>query len=460
MSRVASAGRCLSGWLAAIALAGCGGSQAEARAAEAARAERRAHYQDRAKEVAGELASLGFGVQASAIALEVDERAPAVGTERAPALGKGSRAALGSLRRLLGLERALPDAPAPPRDAPPILPVEYDPLAQALVFHEPLGARDPALDFALAHALAHAHQDQAQGGVEAFLQINSRTLDGSRAARALLEGQALLVAHAVVLRRRGLDAVALDAALEDGRQGDLLGGEGAGVLSAAGYRFALWVYRQGGWPALLEAYQRPPSSSEQLLHPPKFRADEPRQVTVPRWPDASDRVSLHAQDVLGELALSATLSEALARGGEPIERATAAAALGCVGWEGDRFEAYELDGGQRAALWRSVWDLEESAQAFLRVLRRALLINAVPEETLSVRRRGSVVDVAFSEDPSYLPELARALSSHSYDFPPDLADVESTRAAGAELVARFGGKAPPVAPEPVPARPSADAPDR
>jgi hypothetical protein len=459
VSAVAAAARA-SGWLAALALSGCGSSQAEARAAEAARAERRAHYQERAQEVAGELASLGFGVQASALALEVDARAPEVGAELSPGLGQGSRAALGSLRRLLGLERELPEAPAPPRDAPPILPVEYDPLAQALVFHEPLGPRDPALDFALAHALAHAHQDQAQGGVEAFLQINARTLDASRTARSLLEGQALLVAHAVLLKRRGLDAVALDPSLEDVRRGDVLGGEGAGVLSAAGYRFALWLYRQGGWPALLEAYQRPPTSSEQLLHPAKFRLDEPRRVTVPRWPDASDRVALRARDVLGELALSATLAEALARGGEPLERAAAAAALGCVGWEGDRFEAYELDGGERAALWRSVWDLEESAQAFTRVLGRALAINGVPEETLSVRRRGSVVDVAFSEDPSYLPELARALQDHSYDFPPDLADVESTRAAGAELVARFAGRAAPPAPESVPVAPSADAPDR
>jgi hypothetical protein len=447
-------------WLAAIALTGCGGSQAEARAAEAARAERRAHYEDRAKEVAGELASLGFGVQAAAVALEVDARMPEVRAELGPGLGQDSRAALGGLRRLLGLERALSDAPDLPRPAPPTSAVEYDPVAQTLVFHEPLDPRDQALDFALAHALAHAYQDRAQGGVEAFLQINARTLDGSRAARALLEGQALLVAHAVLLKRRGLDAVALDPSLEDARHGDVLGGEGAGALSAAGYRFALWLYRQGGWPALLEAYQRPPASSEQLLHPAKFRLDEPRLVTLPRWPDASDRVALRARDVLGELALSATLAEALARGGEPLERARAAAALGCVGWDGDRFEAYELDGGERAALWRSVWDLEESAQAFVRVLGRALAINAVPEETLSVRRRGSVVDVAFSEDPSFLPELARALAGHSYDFPPDLADAEGTRAAGAELVARFSGKAPPAALEPVPVAPSADAPDR
>jgi hypothetical protein len=446
--------------LLALALCGCGSSQAEARAAEAARAERLAHYRDRAQEVAGELGSLGFGVRASEIALEVDERPAEVGVELAPGLRDGSRAALSSLRRLLGLEHVLPDAPEPPRDAPPILPVEYDPVAQTLVFHEPLGPRDPALDFALAHALAHAHQDQAQGGIEAFLQINARTLDGSRVARALLEGQALLVAHAVLLKRRGLDAVALEASLEDARQGNVLGGEGSGALSAAGYRFALWSYRQGGWPALLEAYQRPPASSEQLLHPLKYGRDEPRFVTVPRWPDASDRVAPYAEDVLGELALYATLAEALARGGEPLERAAAAAALGCVGWEGDRFEAYELAGGQHAALWRSVWDLEESAQAFTRVLGRALAINAVPEDTLSVRRRGSVVDVAFSEDPDYLPELARALASHSYDFPPDLADVESTRAAGAELVARFGGK-PQLSPTEIgPVAPSAASPDR
>jgi hypothetical protein len=343
------------------------------------------------------------------------------------------------------------------------LPVEYDPSVQALVFHEPLSPEDPAFDFAVAHALAHAHQDQAQGGVEAFLQLHDHTLDDSRVARALLEGQALLLGHAVLLQRRGLDAVALEPASKDTRRGDLLAGEGSGVLTAAGLRFALWVYRQGGWPALVAAYRQPPTSSEQLLHPAKYRLDTPRIVTLPEWPDAAAPVERVASDVLGELALYATLGEALGRAGEPSARASEAAALGCVGWEGDRLEAYELADGRRAVLWRSVWDLEESAQAFARVLGRATAISAVPDETLSVRRRGSVVDVAFSEDPSYLLPLARALAAHIYDFPPDLSDAESTRAAGAELVARFaqGSKGTPALPgEAGPVRPSADAPDR
>jgi hypothetical protein len=450
-------------WLAApLALGACGGSPLEARAAAAARAERLSVYQQRAQRVAGELAALGFAVRATEVALDSDAAAPRVMDEAPPALRENSRAALEALRRLLGLERPLSDLPAPERDAPPVLPVQYDPTAQMLLFHEPLSLDEPALDFALAHALAHVHQDQAQGGVEAFLQVHSRSLDDSRVARALLEGQALLVAHAVLLGRRGLDAVALDPAVEDARRSGLSGGEGAGAPSAAGLRFALWIYRQGGWPALLEAYRQPPSSSEQLLHPSKYGRDTPRVVTLPRWPDASDAVEQRAADVLGELALSATLAEALARTGEPLARAAEAAALGCVGWEGDRFEAYELADGRRAALWRSVWDLDESAQAFTRVLARASAINRVPEDTLSVRRRGSVVDVAFSEDPSYLTKAARALAGHIYDFPSDLADAESTRAAGAELVARFAASAKmlPVAPGAEPAPPSAAAPDR
>jgi hypothetical protein len=444
---------------APLAFSGCGGSQAEARAAAAARAERLAQYKQRAKKVAAELAPLGFPVRTGEVVLDSDSEPPHVADEAASALLPRSRAAVDDLRRLLGLERD--PALAPEREAPPKLPVQYDPMAQALVFHEPLSLDDPALDFALAHALAHAHQDQAQGGLEAFLQIHARTLDDSRVARALLEGQALLAAHAVLLERRGLDAVALDPAVEDGRRSGVLGAEGSGVLSAAGLRFALWVYRQGGWPALHDAYRQPPSSSEQLLHPAKFRLDVPRVVTLPAWPDASDRVEKRAEDVLGELALHAILAEALARSGESLARASQAAALGCVGWDGDRFETYELADGRRAALWRSVWDLEESAQAFTRVLGRAAAINAVPDDTLSVRRRGSVVDVAFSEDPSYLTELAGALAGHIYDFPPDLADAESTRRAGAELVAHFRQGTEAAAPaEPAPVPPSADAPDR
>jgi hypothetical protein len=422
---------------ALLALSGCGASQAEVRAAARAREARLHEYQARAKRVAAELAALGFAVRTGDLALDSDGEAPRVGDEPGLALTPSSRTALVELRHLLGLERVRAEAPAAPRDPPPVLPVQYDPLAQTLVFHEPLSLADSALDLALAHALAHAYQDQALGGVEAFQQIHARTLDESRVARALLEGHALLVARAVLLKRRGLDAVALDPAVEDARQGDVAGGEGSGVLSAAGLRFALWLYRQGGWPALVDAERAPPSSSEQLLHPSKYRADLPRVVTLPPWPDAADRVHERAEDVIGELALRATLAEALARSGESFTRASRAAALGCVGWEGDRFETYELESGKRAALWRSVWDLEESALGFTRVLERVLALNAVPDDALSVRRRGTVVDVAYSEDPSYLPKLARALAGHIYDFPPDLADAESTRAAGAELVARF-----------------------
>ena len=87
--------------------------------------------------------------------------------------------------------------------------------------------------------------------------------------------------------------------------------------------------RPGGWEKLNDAYQDPPKSTEQVLHPGKyFGGEEPQDVEIP---DISDQLgggwSLTSADTLGEYLLRSYLEEHL------DSREAAAAS----GWGGDQY---------------------------------------------------------------------------------------------------------------------------
>lgn len=396
------------------------------------RMERLERYHERAKVVAKELDEMGFGVRPSEITLLLGQRdqdkkilieSTVYGARFA------SREALAGFRRLAGLKSGVTAMDAFASSVAIQLftvPTYYDPVGQYLVFREAWMGQIDDVDELVAHGLAHAHQDQAQGGIEAFLSVNSNTLDRSRVARAVLEGEASLVATGLAFKRRKRDVGELDLSLEDGGLDYALSDEGSGLITSSGQRFALAQYRRGGWPAVREAYRTPPESSEQLLHPEKYPADAPRVVTLPPWPDPGALVKQTASDVIGELMLFGTLAESFGKEGDPLLAARDEAELATIGWDGDRIEVYELPDGEHAALFRSVWDLEDSARDFARVLRQALEKNDADLEGVIISQRGAVVDVAFSEDPDVLPSLAQALANHPASFAANAEDAKST----------------------------------
>lgn len=135
----------------------------------------------------------------------------------------------------------------------------------------------------------------------------------------------------------------------------------------AGQAFVQYLYDRGGWPAVDAAYQTPPLSTEQILHPERYPADQPWTVTLP---DLSRVAAGNWQEldrgVMGEWYTYLVLAHGNhAKFRLPEAQATQAAA----GWGGDAYAVYTepQSGGTLMVLttqWETPNDADEFAQAF------------------------------------------------------------------------------------------------
>ncbi|HEY7513682.1 MAG TPA: hypothetical protein VIC87_04365, partial [Vicinamibacteria bacterium] len=156
------------------------------------------------------------------------------------------------------------------------------------------------------------------------------------------------------------------------------------------------------------AWDRRPRSTEQVLHPAKYIADEaPLPVQVGTVKVAGRVIN---EGVLGEMLAGTLLGEAAGR-----ERAT--------GWGGDAFRVWDL-AGRTLLVWRAAWDTEADAARFAEALRGRLSSAgraadgtgsftrfARGEWTFALARRGAETILASSDDrgavESALPSLGR-----------------------------------------------------
>lgn len=125
-----------------------------------------------------------------------------------------------------------------------------------------------------------------------------------------------------------------------------------------GDEFARFVYEAGSYPALDEVWANPPQSTEQILHPEKFVADEgPLLVTLPDLqPVLGEEWALATESVLGEFMLGQYLAQQLNE--TQVETAV-------NGWGGDRFAIY-TDESEDSFLMvlQSVWDTTDDSTEF------------------------------------------------------------------------------------------------
>lgn len=131
--------------------------------------------------------------------------------------------------------------------------------------------------------------------------------------------------------------------------------------------FALTQHLRG---KLDQAYARPPASTEQVLHPDKYAADE-KPVSIDAAPVdaflASRGYKLVYRTVLGELGVAMLLETHF-----PREDLAAVS----EGWGGDAFAVYEKEGSAPLVVWLTEWDTEEDATEFqaqaFRLMKRVL----------------------------------------------------------------------------------------
>ena len=96
-----------------------------------------------------------------------------------------------------------------------------------------------------------------------------------------------------------------------------------------GLVFCARLTNDGGWKALDAAYREPPLSTEQILHPEKYRAqpDPPMSLDLGKL-DAGEGWKELGRNVVGEMQLAVLLRR---HGGKPA----------AAGWDGDRYAVFE-----------------------------------------------------------------------------------------------------------------------
>lgn len=191
----------------------------------------------------------------------------------------------------------------------------------------------PLVRTTVVHELTHAIDDQ-------WFSLDRRNMNADEgfAASSLAEGSATLVEERYVDTMSSADVAAAgresDEFIAQMEQPDwpLSVNELSESVYTLGHRFVSGIVDDGGMAALDSAFQSPPRSTEQLLHPERYAgADAPVQVAPPD----TDGVLL-LEGVMGEWSLVELLNAELA----PADARGAA-----EGWGGDRYAL--VDDGYR-----------------------------------------------------------------------------------------------------------------
>jgi len=235
-----------------------------------------------------------------------------------------------------------------------------------------------------AHEYAHALQDQ-HFDLAKLAPKHPDNDDRALAMHALIEGDAVLIQRLWAqenLSREEIEQLGQGATESKLFSAPLFIREQLLFPYADGFNFVRRIYQtSGGYAGVDEVFRNPPDSTEQILHPEKYRSREkPVDVALP---DLSGQLGagwrMINSNVLGELDLRLVLEQLT----DPTR-----AVRGSAGWGGDRWQLLEKDGRQ-ALVIKSVWDSETDARNFFDLFGLALrnrFSGAKQEETTATRQ--------------------------------------------------------------------------
>lgn len=130
-----------------------------------------------------------------------------------------------------------------------------------------------------------------------------------------------------------------------------------------GFAFVEYLYNQGGYELVDAAYDNPPVSTEQILHPERYPWDQPRMVTLPNLEDnLSGDWILFDQNVMGEWYTYLILGQSYYETYRiPQDQAESASA----GWGGDAYVFYLNETTDEVVfILDTVWDTTDDAEEF------------------------------------------------------------------------------------------------
>ena len=239
----------------------------------------------------------------------------------------------------------------------------YDPDSTTLYAVE--GAKGDQLRLVLAHELVHALQHERLP-LETMLKD---VTNGDRLAafQAVLEGHATVAMLGVAMPNQEVLADpnfwgayreqvrAAQSSMPVFQKAPLILREGLIFPYLAGAEFMRWWAIQGGDRGPLPTREQLPQSTEQILHPDRYLAND-RPIDV-QFAEPRDAEVLH-EDTMGEFELQIWATQ-MRNGGEVLTDLP-------MGWAGDRFRVYRTPAGPALVLY-TVWDDSTAARRFAKL---------------------------------------------------------------------------------------------
>lgn len=229
------------------------------------------------------------------------------------------------------------------------------------------------------HELTHALQDQ-HFNLKDFTDERKYSSDELMARSALIEGDATSVMMdnlRAMAGQKGLETEPnVDSLMMQNIIGFSLVSSAANVPKGlqmllffpytSGLRFVHAALKRGGYREVDRIFERPPGSTEEILHPEKYFAGTHDFTRIDPESILEDPASEHVRypDVAGEFFISALLIG--------LGEAPAAAATASAGWAGDVVVVSERSNGETRVYWVTQWDSERDLREFSESYGRAL----------------------------------------------------------------------------------------
>src|SRR6266700_688949 len=250
----------------------------------------------------------------------------------------------------------------------------YDPKTQEFYIADWSPISDQRM--VMAHELTHALEDQ-HFHIEAWSRAARPNEDAELARDAVLEGSAMaaMVDYLMLGTGRSLkDLPEFDPSMLIGELASTPTLKSAPPFLKdalifpyiSGLNFSAAVLKSSGWPALSSVFEKPPVSTQQILHPAAYKAGKtPATVSLPAFDKmlGKDWAKLD-ENILGEFGWKEVLKQFL-----DDDRAKSLAAA----WDGDRYMVFEQKRTKKLLLVTRLYlDSEELAARFFGQYSEAL----------------------------------------------------------------------------------------
>lgn len=251
----------------------------------------------------------------------------------------------------------------------------YDPKAREFYIADWIPVDDQRM--VMAHELTHALQDQ-HFQIEAWTKAARPNDDAELARESVLEGSAMAAMIDYLLKGTGrsvADLPRIDPSFFTNESSDSPKFKEAPQFIKdamlfpyiGGLTFSVAMLKQGGWSGVSDVFAKPPTSTQQIIHPELYRSGKtPAAINMPPLEEllGPGWVKLD-ENVMGEFGWEEILKQFLGDG-----KAKPIAAF----WDADRYEVYEQSNTKNLVLLARVrLDNEAHASQFFAAYADALL---------------------------------------------------------------------------------------